>query len=382
VERHGYLGGAATAGSVLTYCGFFDRSHTQVVAGVGGMFLDRMAEDDLYLTHTSADSGNKVVLLDLETTKRALDDVVGRAGVELFLHSYVHSATVDGDRVTAVELAHPGGSVRLIAAAFVDSSGDGALLEATGIPVRVSSADKRQASTLVMRAGGVREDADLSREGVTKAIRAYQSESGAVLPRDHGTAVRLPVSREIMLLLADQHLDMLDPGGSTRAELDGRALSQHYFRALKSALHGWESSFLAATGPEIGVRETRRMIGAATVTAEHVAAGTRRPEDVVARGGWPMEGHVSPGVTSYAGIRDDSWYDIPYGSIVSAALRNLWAGGRLVSSDERAFASVRVMGTAFGTGHACGVAAAHFARSGSVDVAAVQRQLRQQGALL
>lgn len=35
VERYGFLGGAATNSSVLTFCGFFDQRRNPVVAGWG-----------------------------------------------------------------------------------------------------------------------------------------------------------------------------------------------------------------------------------------------------------------------------------------------------------------------------------------------------------
>jgi len=40
---------------------------------------------------------------------------------------------------------------------------------------------------------------------------------------------------------------------------------------------------------------------------------------------------------------------------------NLWLSGRVIGCDELADASLRFLGTAFATGHAAGVAAAHSA---------------------
>lgn len=381
IERHGCLGGAAVASSVLTYCGFFDRSHEQVIAGVGQQFLDRLAKLDLLQTHTTQESGNKVVLLDLETTKRVLDSMVVDAGVTVFFHADVFAAEADADRVTTLEFNHPGGRVTVSATSFVDCSGDGALLNAAQVGVHVSPVEFRQASTMVMRVGGVDEDGDMSRESVQAAVRSYAATFGVPMGREHGAMVRLPLSREVMVLIADQHRDMLDVTDSSWAELDARRDAGHYFEALRSSVPGWSSSFLAATGPDIGVRESRRLLGRTSVTGEDVSEGRRR-EHVIARGGWPMEDHASKGQTRYGRIRDDHWYDIPYDSIVSVTHANVWAGGRLTSSDDRAYGSIRVMGTAFGTGHAAGVAAALSAQGEEPSIDAVQHCLRQQGALL
>jgi hypothetical protein len=65
---------------------------------------------------------------------------------------------------------------------------------------------------------------------------------------------------------------------------------------------------------------------------------------------------------------------------VSANLENLFAAGRTVDADKQAGASVRVMGTAFATGQAAGVAAAEFAERGRVDSDRVRAALLAQGA--
>lgn len=382
IEQYGFLGGAATVSSVLAHCGFFDQTRTQVVKGVGQQLLDKLHERSLYLTETFTGSGNTVVLLDMETTKTVLDEMVTDAGVALFLHSHLVSSTVEGNRITEIEIAHRGGRERIRGLAFVDCSGDGVLISDSGSAAQVSPVAARQASTLVMRVGGVAEDADISIDGMAAAVRQYQEQSGTQLTRDNGTAVRMPVTREVMLLLADQHRDVLDVQDLTAAEVEARQSCWHYFEAFRKFLRGWETSFLSATGPQIGIRESRRLQGQETVTAEDVVTGRKRPADAIARCGWPMEDHSIPGVTAYGGIRDQGWYDIPYGSICSVSTDNLWAAGRLVSSDNRAYASLRVMGTAFATGHAGGVAAAVHSRTGSHDLDETRVQLARQGALI
>jgi hypothetical protein len=383
VEQYGFLGGAATNSSVLTHCGFFDQTRTQVVKGVGQQVLDRLEHRRVYRTQTVAETGNTIVLLDLETTKSVYDDLVAAAGVTLLLHSQLVAAETDGEGcIRAVEIAHRGGRRRILGRAFVDCSGDGALIAAAGAAVLLSPVEERQASTLVMRLGGVDEDADLSQEALRAAVAAYQERSGTSLVRTSGIAVRLPVSREVMLLLVDQHRDVLDVNELTQAEVESRRVSWHYVEAFRAFLPGWESAFLAATGPQIGIREARRLRGRAAVSAADVSEGRKRPDDAIGRCGWPMENHVAPGITEYGGIRDRGWYHIPYGAVCSDTVDNLWAGGRLVSSDNRAFASLRVMGTSFATGHAAGVGAAVYAGSGQHDYGQVRALLEKQGALI
>ena len=75
-------------------------------------------------------------------------------------------------------------------------------------------------------------------------------------------------------------------------------------------------------------------------------------------------------------------YDIPLRCLRSADTQNLFAAGRTADGDRQAGASIRVMGTAFATGQAAGVAAAAFAQSGGVDAAAVRKTLLSQNVLL
>jgi hypothetical protein len=382
IEQYGFLGGAATNSSVLTHCGFFDQMKRQVVAGVGQQVLDGLANHRIYRTQTFEPTGNTVVLLDLETTKSVFDEMVIAAGVHLMLHCQVISASLAGGLVTSVETVHRGGRCRINARSFVDCSGDGALLSASSAAAAVSAAEQRQASTLVIRMGGVPEDADLSSEGILNAVRAYQDQTGGSLPRETGVSVRMPITREVMLLFADQHGDALDVDELTQAEIQGRQLSWKYLAAFTQFLPGWSDSYISSTGPQIGIRETRRLRGVETVRAGDVSSGRTRPLDAIARCGWPMEDHSTPGMTKYERIKDRGWYHIPYGAICSDSVPNLWAGGRLVSSDRRAYASLRVMGTSFATGHACGVASAVYAQTGHHDYPRTRRLLQEQGALI
>lgn len=54
----------------------------------------------------------------------------------------------------------------------------------------------------------------------------------------------------------------------------------------------------------------------------------------------------------------------------------------MISSDEIAFAAIRVMGTCFATGHAGGIAAAYQALYDEVNVEVIRKELKKQNALI
>src|ERR1700722_185066 len=135
IERYPFLGGAATASSVLSYCGFFDQRRERVVGGVGEDLLRRLRDRGAYREITFKWSGNTVVMIDPEFTKLALDGLIADAGVSLLLHSYLIEARADGQRVQSITVADHGGVRRIRAAAFVDASGDGDLANLAGASV-------------------------------------------------------------------------------------------------------------------------------------------------------------------------------------------------------------------------------------------------------
>ena len=85
---------------------------------------------------------------------------------------------------------------------------------------------------------------------------------------------------------------------------------------------------------------------------------------------------------TYLDVESGSYFDIPLGALQSINIENLYGAGRIVSSDEVAFAAIRVMGTYFATGHTAGVAAAYQALNGNVDIEKIREELKRQNALV
>lgn len=383
IERNPFLGGAAIASSVLSYCGFFDQRREPVVGGVGGDLLDRLRAAGAYEEITFKWSGNTVVMIDPEFTKLTLDTMVADAGVSLGLHSYLAAAGRSGAEITEVIAITAGRQRRISGSAFVDASGDGNLAHAAGARLAVLPAAERQSATLSMRIGGVKPDAPISSDLMRQAVAEHNAVSDRKLIRDHGPAARLPLSGEITMQIVDQVVDALDAHDLTRAETAARIQAWDYLNAFRRSMPGWEDAYLVGTGPQIGVRETRHMVGRYEVTADDVLSARRRPDDGVARCGWPLEAHHGIGSTKYTPIEGRAFYDIPLDALRSQDSENLWAAGRLVSSDPEAYCSLRVMGTAFATGQAAGVAAALQAQLGAAaEPATVRRELERQGALI
>ena len=108
----------------------------------------------------------------------------------------------------------------------------------------------------------------------------------------------------------------------------------------------------------IGERESYRLEGKATLTAEQILAGQLNP-DAVARGCFPVDIHrADSAALATQPIGGAGYYDIPLGCLECATVPNLLCAGRCLSADREGFASARVLPTAIATGQAAGLIAA------------------------
>jgi hypothetical protein len=122
--------------------------------------------------------------------------------------------------------------------------------------------------------------------------------------------------------------------------------------------HNWEMTWI---GSLPGKRENVRYVGDHILTQNDIEAGGRF-EDIVAYGGWTMDDH-NPGGIYWKGPPTNHYkapipYGIPYRSLYSVNIENLFFAGRNVSATHMAMSSVRVMATTSLMGQAIGTAAA------------------------
>ncbi|WP_370285047.1 FAD-dependent oxidoreductase [Pseudooceanicola nanhaiensis] len=388
VEKYGFLGGAATNAQVLAYCGFFHHGGNeavQSVAGAGEEVRDELRRLGLDCKpYHSPTTGNWIILLDPERLKVALDRVLAAHGVDVFLHSRVAAASRTADAIESVTVAGMDGRFRLIGESFVDGSGDANLALVAGQPMRLGDGEGRiQAFTMPIRVGGVTAEGRIDRQRIIAAVDAFNERSPEKINRtDGGIYTRVEGSGDFWWLIIDREMPDLSSRSFTRAEQSAREMAVTMVEVLRDKVEGFERAYLAQTGPQIGVRETRHPDARYEITHDDVLQGRLR-EDGVARASWPIELHTEAGKPAYEFIGGPGYYHVPLDALHAKGIGNLWYAGRVIGADPRAYGSTRVMGTAFASGEAAGVAAALTAGAGQApDAAAVRAQLLAQGALI
>jgi hypothetical protein len=165
-------------------------------------------------------------------------------------------------------------------------------------------------------------------------------------------------------------VDGLDVETLTRMEMNHRKFIWRNTQKIRNT-PGYDKVYLMETAPQLGVRITRVLDGVARVTLDDLKSG-KTFKDVVAVGGASNGQHRE--------------WQIPYGALVPERIDNLLAAGRCISAEMRMADLVRLIPNCFVTGHAAGVAAAVAVQDTcllrDVDVAKVQRILKEQEAYL
>ena len=382
IERYGFLGGGATAILVNPFMTYF-AGDRQIIHGVLQEIIEGLEKMDAYgnpRTHWA---------FDAEAIKIVSERLCLDSGVDLLYHSFLTGCAVENDKITAIHVATKDGLKDFTAKMFVDSTGDGDLAFFAGAPTEKGRKQDglAQPMTLNFRMADVDIENMPTRAEMTAAYVAAKARGDIQCPRE-----------DILIFFATQpnvvHFnqtrvirhDATDPVSYTRAEVEGRRQAWQISRWLIAEIPGFENAYLQQTAPQLGVRESRRVMGQYVLTDEDLLSA-RKFSDVIGCGSYPVDIHNPDGEgTVLRHLKRGEWYDIPYRSLVPLGIDNLLIGGRCISSTHEAHSAIRVMPIVFGIGQAAGVAAGQCAKVNvapkDADIAAIQRELVRQGATL
>jgi hypothetical protein len=180
-------------------------------------------------------------------------------------------------------------------------------------------------------------------------------------------------------------VDPTDPIAVSRTLTECQVAVWHLLPFLRT-LPGFEQCKLRKLPEVLGVRESRRVVGLARLTAEDVVQAHKYP-DGIARACFYMDLHDSPpglvvphetAVLKARRPPHGDWYEIRYGCLVPRAVTGLLVAGRCISADRDAHGSARVMPTCMFLGTAAGTAAAMALRQGTLPHTLDGRAVRAQ----
>lgn len=380
VERYGFLGGMATAGLVNPFMKY--KAGDQIITrGLFEEFLDRLEE-------TNAVLGDRQTF-DAEPMKWLLDRFVLDSGADLLMHTQAFGVLHKKGKIKTVCVFHKGGVEDLSADVFIDSTGDGDIAAWAGAKVEIGRESDHacQPMTTGFRMANVDVERIPSRDEINRLYDEAKERREVKNPREnvlkfksvHPDVVHFNTTRVV-------GETSLDGWSITNAEIEGRRQVDDMVRFLKKYVRGFEKAYLMKMGAQIGVRESRRVMGTYVLTAEDVLQA-RHFDDGIACASYPIDIHNPAGTgTVIRRLKEGTYYKIPYRCLVPVGVENLLVASRCISATHEAHSSLRVMPIVWAIGQAAGTAAAMCVKEkitpDNVDAAKLRKLLQEQGAFV
>lgn len=399
IERYGFLGGMGTAAGVTNFCGLHGNvhgEHRRLVQGLASELLARIDRlSGLNAPHLIL---GKVFAQAYDTAayKIAADQLLASHKVNILFHALGAGVVMaDERRVDALMVETKAGRQAVRAEIFIDCSGDGDLAVWAGAPFEIGDEHRHPLyPSMMLRLNGIdpakageawRTIPQLMEKAVAAGTHRFPRKSAIVRPQKSGIEWRVNFTQ---LAREDGHaINGIEPDDLTRGEIEGRKQALAAYEFLRSAVPGFEKSYIVDLPPQLGIRETRRIKGAYQLSGGDVL-GCASFTDSIGVNGWPIEAHV-PGdvVFTFPPIPESRGYnELPYRMLVPEGVDNLLVAGRCASMTHEGQSAARVSGACFAMGEAAGSAAA-LALSGNripreIPIEKLQETLKQQGAFI
>lgn len=392
VERYGFLGGMATMGyvnpvSVFTY------NDSQVVGGIPWEFVQKL--ENMGGGFIEKPLGN--VAFEQEHYKLLAQRMTLEAGVDLYMHSYLSGCVMDGSRIAQIVIENKNGTEALSSKVFIDCTGDGDLAALASVEMQPDEGAPLQPLSSYFILGGVDLDTPMMQEAI---CHNKQGENCHCLPvreklleRKEELGIpefggpwfcRTGQDGVVTVNMTRTAGNAIDNRDFVRAECVLREDAFRMAALLKDNFDEFKDSYLIAVSVQGGIRETRRIKGVHTITADEYVTAYHY-HDSIARGAHPIDIHVASGPAQNITFLKTPAY-VPYRALIAPTHSNLIVAGRCLSADKKAFASLRVQASCMDMGQAAGTAAAMAAISGlpvqEVNTELLVAKLREQGSII
>ncbi|MFD1486078.1 FAD-dependent oxidoreductase [Lacticaseibacillus baoqingensis] len=362
IEDHAYLGGTATAGMVCQFLGFNKGETTESQVGILDDLLKRLTAyhatsgvQTIYLSGIK-EMGVGAATYNPDALKLILDEMVTAAGVEVLFHTRMITAITEDEKIKSVIIHNLSGIQRVEADVFIDASFHGSLAVAAGCDYKLGDDDGvLQPGTMMYRSDHVdaAEYHDVPRS--EKKQLANQGVAAGALNVGNLLSRSLP-DGTFYTNMSRVKVDPLDQEAYSQAEITGRKQISLISQYFKQSVPGFENAIVTDTADQLGLRDSRRIVGLYTLTNQDVLTSQTFP-DTVASSDYPIDVHDANGLSSVLKKPAGGQFHIPF-RCLQTKIANLVLAGRCLSTEYEAHACARVMATCMRLGEAAGIAAA------------------------
>ncbi len=392
VERHGFLGGMGTAAGLGCFLNYHYHGRDLADSIYRELIDSMIAAGTCY----RGDGGN-IDLFDPEALKQEMEHRIQLDRGQLLYHALLCEVVRAGE-FWKLTFAAKGGSVVVTCRHVIDATGDADACALAGAEMTHGrkSDGLTQPMSMIVQMGGFDPEAwsqaggYLTPEGYAGAGDRYREEITAARRAGKWTIPRETISmvwsvpgdpsRIMVNGTRIQGLSACDPREHTKAEIEGRRQATELVSFFREYIPGFKDAYLLQTGPQVGVRESRRIVGRQTLTEDDVFS-SRVPADAITLCAYPIDVHQPDGTETDMNANEaDYLYGISYGCLLPVKLDNIIAAGRCISATHEAAGSFRVMPTCMSIGQAAGTAVALATASGvalgQLDGCSVRERMR------
>ncbi|MCX7044721.1 MAG: FAD-dependent oxidoreductase [Candidatus Sumerlaeota bacterium] len=321
--------------------------------------------------------GQHQLWCNVDYLKVAALDALDEAGCRYLVHSRAVDAIVESGRVAGVVVATKQGLSTIRAKSVVDCTGDADVAFFAGAEtMKETGALSPMTLCLGLCAPG---GANPRKANIGDIVRKAR-EKYPLIPKGWGLS---PVANSNACFYINHagtkelgQFDATDPAQWTKAESLSRRQAVQMVQAMRE-FGGDEikNIELTGTGPQLGVRETRRVKGVYILTEDDAKNGSKF-EDVIA---W-RSGFLDVGFVRFEKMKI---HDVPYRAILPEKIEGLLVAGRCISATHIAASAGKSMGNCMASGHAAGLSAAMSGAKGcqprELSVKELQSALRADG---
>lgn len=388
VEKSGCLGGAIANNLVYPFMPYWTKPYWD--KNVKRNYLSQGIFKEMKLRHDKYVDDCKDHEFNSEYFKIVLDDMTTEAGVDVLFHGVVYDVKTENRKITQIDITAKGQIITAEADFFIDATGDGELFFLAGCDFQLGreSDNLCQPMTTCFRMSGV--DLDLFTEERPRLQELYkekQAKGEITNPREN-ILVFFGVGEDVLHFNTTRvvKLDPTNPFDVSKAEVIARKQIHELIAFLKENSNAFHESALISIAIDIGIRESRKLKGVHILTGDEIINCTRF-DDSIALGNYDIDIHNPSGTgTSHRFFGDGEYYTIPYRSLLPKEYDNLIVAGRCLSATHEAQASVRIMPICCCLGEAAGTAAAIAHKTNTnahtIDIKALQKKLKENGAVL
>lgn len=324
-----------------------------------------------------------------EYLKLVLNRMILAENITVLFNSYLSGVKTENGYVRGVILSNKSGNEVYYADYFIDATGDGDLAAMCGCPYSIGRPEDGlcQPMTLCFRVGNVDiEKFKSEKEEINRLYSEYQKKGLIKNTRENVLTFFVPAYGVVHF--NSTRIVKKSPVNAkeiTEAEIEAREQVFELFNFIKDNFSSFKNAQLLTTAIRTGVRESRMITGRYVLNQDDLIS-CRKFDDAIAVGNYDIDIHNPSGSgTSHYYFGEEEYYSIPYRCITPLTTKNLLVAGRCISSTHEAQASYRIMPICCCLGQAAGTAAAAAKEQGSdvnsIDVKALQRRLKKNGAI-